>query len=159
MRQLTEIPNNLHTVALLDLLIAQRENNNGKLGIFIIMNYIPSDLKNILSSANGNTDFTEDHAVKIIYDILCALKFLHSANILHRDLKPANILIDEDCNIRLCDFGLSRSLPKSLVGKGSGNSKRMRDSILKCKLQSKDVDDELRKVIAEKLIKQKDTRL
>jgi mitogen-activated protein kinase 1/3 len=35
---------------------------------------------------------------------------LHSARIIHRDIKPANILINEDCSIKLCDFGLSRSI-------------------------------------------------
>ena len=38
------------------------------------------------------------------------MKYVHSANILHRDIKPANILINSDCTIKLCDFGLSRSL-------------------------------------------------
>ena len=44
--------------------------------------------------------------------MLCAVNFLHSTNIIHRDLKPANILIDSNCNIKICDFGLARTLPK-----------------------------------------------
>lgn len=39
---------------------------------------------------------------------LYALILLHSANVLHRDLKPANILIQESCDLALCDFGLAR---------------------------------------------------
>jgi serine/threonine protein kinase len=39
------------------------------------------------------------------------MAFLHLSNIIHRDVKPANILISSDCNVKLCDFGLSRSLP------------------------------------------------
>ena len=100
------------------------------------MEYLESDLKHVMSAAGGLEDFTYDHAVQITYNILCAIKYMHSANVLHRDLKPANILIDEDCNIKICDFGLSRTLPESCVGKGSGNSKRMRDSILKADLQN-----------------------
>lgn len=35
---------------------------------------------------------------------------MHSSKIIHRDIKPANILINEDCTIKICDFGLSRSI-------------------------------------------------
>ena len=41
--------------------------------------------------------------------MLCAINWLHSAHVLHRDIKPSNILIDEDCQTKLCDFGLARS--------------------------------------------------
>jgi serine/threonine protein kinase len=43
-----------------------------------------------------------------MYNIMCGLKFLHSAGIVHRDLKPANILVDGLCNAKICDFGLAR---------------------------------------------------
>jgi serine/threonine protein kinase len=57
-------------------------------------------------------DLKEDHVVTIMYNILCAMNFIHSANIIHRDIKPGNILIDSSCAIKLCDFGLSRVMPK-----------------------------------------------
>jgi len=41
---------------------------------------------------------------------LCAVKYLHSANVIHRDLKPANVLVNEDCSVKICDFGLARSI-------------------------------------------------
>jgi mitogen-activated protein kinase 1/3 len=50
-----------------------------------------------------------------MYNLLCGIKYLHSAKILHRDIKPANILLNEDCSIKICDFGLSRSIT-SIVG-------------------------------------------
>ena len=46
----------------------------------------------------------------ITYNLLCAVNYLHSTDVLHRDIKPSNILIQDDCSIRICDFGLSRTL-------------------------------------------------
>jgi serine/threonine protein kinase len=40
------------------------------------------------------------------------MNFLHSANLMHRDLKSENVLIDDECRIKICDFGMARSLPK-----------------------------------------------
>ena len=48
-----------------------------------------------------------------MYNLLCAINYFHSANIIHRDIKPANILIDANCKIKVCDFGLARVQPKS----------------------------------------------
>lgn len=45
-----------------------------------------------------------------MYQILLAVKYIHSAGIIHRDLKPGNILINDDCSVKLCDFGLARSM-------------------------------------------------
>ena len=53
----------------------------------------------------------DQHIVTILYNILCALSLMHSANIVHRDLKSGNILIDNNCGVKICDFGLSRCLP------------------------------------------------
>ncbi len=66
-----------------------------------------SDLYKIIKS---NQELSDDHYKFIIYQIFRALLFLHSANIVHRDIKPSNILINEDCIIKLCDFGLSRNI-------------------------------------------------
>ena len=37
------------------------------------------------------------------------LKYLHSIGILHRDIKPGNLLVNSNCLLKICDFGLARS--------------------------------------------------
>ena len=75
--------------------------------IFLVMENGGVDLHKTLESADA-VDFTEKDATRIIYQLLCSLNFLHSANLIHRDIKPQNILVDEDMNLKLCDLGLTR---------------------------------------------------
>ena len=79
------------------------------------------------------------------------MKFLHSANIIHRDIKPSNILINENCHVKFCDFGLSRTLPQSCVGKGSGNTKRIRDALLRFNLRENYTEQNIRQQIHQKV--------
>lgn len=77
--------------------------------LFVVMEHAQSDIRKLLKSA---AHLEADHLQLIIYNILCGMKYIHSANVLHRDLKPANILINDDCEVKICDFGLARSLPE-----------------------------------------------
>ena len=92
----------------------------------------------------------------ILYNALQAMKFLHSANIVHRDIKPSNILVNENCHVKICDFGLSRSLPESCIGKGSGNTKRVRDAMLRFNLGEKYSQENIRTQIHKKVQKNKE---
>mmetsp|Transcript_33880 Transcript_33880/g.34517 ORF Transcript_33880/g.34517 Transcript_33880/m.34517 type:complete len:545 (+) Transcript_33880:145-1779(+) len=47
------------------------------------------------------------HYIYILYQLLEAVKFMHSAGVLHRDIKPANILINSNLTVKLCDFGFA----------------------------------------------------
>lgn len=52
----------------------------------------------------------EIHKKYIIYQILKAIKYIHSGDLIHRDLKPSNILLNSECLVKLADFGLARSV-------------------------------------------------
>ncbi|KAJ6171209.1 hypothetical protein N7470_000276 [Penicillium chermesinum] len=71
----------------------------------IYMRLMECDLAAIIRSGQPLTDA---HFQSFIYQILCGLKYIHSANVLHRDLKPGNLLVNADCELKICDFGLAR---------------------------------------------------
>ena len=62
--------------------------------------------------------FTLDRAKLYGAEVLLALEFLHTNNIVYRDLKPENILLDKEGHVKLTDFGLSKD---GIIGHGSEN--------------------------------------
>ncbi|KAL7442341.1 hypothetical protein ACHAXH_006672 [Discostella pseudostelligera] len=74
--------------------------------LYITFEYSETDLSHVIKARI----LEPVHIQFIIYQLLKALKFLHSAALLHRDIKPSNILVDSSCAIKLCDFGLCRSI-------------------------------------------------
>lgn len=50
------------------------------------------------------------HHRHLLAQVLRGMQYLHSTELIHRDLKPSNLLINSDCSLKICDFGLARSL-------------------------------------------------
>jgi len=73
--------------------------------IYIVSDLMDTDLHQIIRSKQALSD---DHVQYFLYQILRGLKYMHSANILHRDLKPGNLLVNANCDLRICDLGLAR---------------------------------------------------
>ena len=74
--------------------------------IYIVLDLMQTDLQKVINS----NQLTDDHIKYFFYQILKALKYIHSGNIVHRDLKPSNILVDENCNIKIGNFNLARDV-------------------------------------------------
>lgn len=90
---------------------------------YVALTTAKADLHQIIKS--GQT-LTNEHVQYFTYQILrgtgttgflvphhssrsCAgMKYVHSASVIHRDLKPGNLLVNSDCELKICDFGLSR---------------------------------------------------
>ncbi|XP_023230246.1 serine/threonine-protein kinase NLK-like [Centruroides sculpturatus] len=73
--------------------------------IYVITELMQSDLHKIIISPQP---LTTDHIKVFLYQILRGLKYLHSTHILHRDIKPGNLLVNSNCVLKICDFGLAR---------------------------------------------------
>ncbi|XP_077991152.1 extracellular signal-regulated kinase 2-like isoform X2 [Glandiceps talaboti] len=75
--------------------------------IYLIFEYMDIDLHVVIKKGNILEDIQKRY---IMYQILKAIKYIHSGNVIHRDMKPSNILLDKDCFVKVADFGLARSL-------------------------------------------------
>ncbi|KAJ6429866.1 hypothetical protein OIU84_021301 [Salix udensis] len=73
--------------------------------IYVVFELMESDLHQVIKL---NDDLTPEHHQFFLYQLLRALKYIHTGNVFHRDLKPRNILVNADCKLKLCDFGLAR---------------------------------------------------
>ena len=75
--------------------------------VYIVQELLDTDL-NVLIHRKS---LQPQHIQWFLYQLLRALKYIHSANVLHRDLKPSNLLVNcEDLTLKITDFGLARVL-------------------------------------------------
>jgi len=74
--------------------------------IYLVFEFMETDLHAVIRAK-----ILEDiHKHYVIYQLLKAVKYMHSAHVLHRDLKPSNLLLNSDCHLKVADFGLARSI-------------------------------------------------
>lgn len=78
--------------------------------LYMVMEWVDGKLlRNILNEQDerGERRLPIDHAVKIALGILDALDYMHKHGVVHRDLKPENVMVDDEDNIKLIDFGIA----------------------------------------------------
>jgi len=80
------------------------DRNNFK-EVYLVTSYLETDLHQVIISPQPLSD---KHIQYFLYQILRGLKHIHSANLLHRDLKPSNLLVNSNCSLKICDFGMAR---------------------------------------------------
>ncbi|XP_064633340.1 mitogen-activated protein kinase 14A-like isoform X2 [Lineus longissimus] len=80
--------------------------------VYLVTHLMGADLNRILKAQQ----LSDDHIQFLIYQVLRGLKYVHSAGIIHRDLKPSNIAVNEDCELKILDFGLARQAESEMTG-------------------------------------------
>lgn len=80
--------------------------------VYLVTQFMDADLNNIIRTQK----LSDDHVKFLVYQILRGLKYIHSAGIIHRDLKPSNLGVNEDCELRILDFGLARPTENEMTG-------------------------------------------
>ena len=98
-RLLQQLSGHTNIISLYDVIPAA----SGK-DVYVVSELMDADLGAVIRSGL----LEPVHVQYVAYQLLCALKYLHSAHVVHRDIKPANILLNAECKVKLCDFGLAR---------------------------------------------------
>lgn len=75
--------------------------------VYFVTELMQTDLHWLIRSPQ---DLSPAHVQYFAYQMLRAMKYIHSASVLHRDLKPGNVLVNKDCSLKICDLGLARGV-------------------------------------------------
>lgn len=79
---------------------------------YLVMPYMGTDLGKLMKLQK----LSEDKVQFLVYQMVRGLKYIHAAGIIHRDLKPGNLAINQDCELKILDFGLARQADIEMTG-------------------------------------------
>ncbi|KAL8269625.1 hypothetical protein Esti_006445 [Eimeria stiedai] len=109
---LQQLAGHENIVRLMNVLKADNDRD-----IYLVFDFMETDLHAVIRAQI----LEAIHKQYIIYQLLRAIKYMHSGELLHRDMKPSNILLNSECQVKVADFGLARSVAHSEGGDGGSN--------------------------------------
>ena len=92
----------LHHPNVVDFQEAYKRKGN----LYLVFEFVD---KNLLELLQEHPQGLDPNLIRhLIYQLCKAIKYMHDQNIIHRDVKPENLLITENMELKLCDFGFAR---------------------------------------------------
>lgn len=83
-----------------------KPSKNPRGDVHVVFDYLDHDFTGLMDTPG--VEFTEDQVKNYVWQIFNGLAYCHAQGVLHRDIKGANLLVDNDGNLKIADFGLSR---------------------------------------------------
>ncbi|KAL0489058.1 mitogen-activated protein kinase MAPK [Acrasis kona] len=117
LRHLGSHPNITH---LLDLVLPESFEKFSD--VYIVTDLMETDLMGIFEN---RIQLSSHHIQFVMFQLLSAIQHLHNSDVLHRDIKPENILLNSNCTLRLCDFGLARACNFEVTNEGEEQTTRL----------------------------------
>ena len=129
-----EILSKLHNNFIVNMYYAFQDKDN----LYLVMDYLKGgDLRFHLTR---HIKFSEEQSRFFICNIITALEYIHSKNIIHRDIKPENLVLEEQGYARLTDFGIARKNKDGNKGDTSGTPGYMAPEVMRGGSHSFEVD-------------------
>ena len=120
--------NHENIVRLVDVLPGGATCARDQQDVYAAMESMDTDLHQIIRSKQALTD---EHAQYFMYQLLCALQFMHSADVLHRDLKPGCVISPP----RSLTVPLSRDLPPAMLPLAHNSSDRLTPTLTRARVR------------------------
>ena len=129
-----EILSKLHNKFIVNMYYAFQDKDN----LYLVMDYLKGgDLRFHLTR---HIRFSEEQSRFFICNIITALEYIHSKNIIHRDIKPENLVLEEEGYARLTDFGIAKQNKDDNKGDTSGTPGYMAPEVMRGGPHSFEVD-------------------
>ncbi|XP_062203547.1 putative cyclin-dependent kinase F-2 [Phragmites australis] len=85
-------------------------------GAFLVMEYVGPSLAQVMREDRAGRPLAEAEARRVMRQLLEGARSMHELGVLHRDIKPDNVLVDNRGDVKICDFGLSRTTDTAADG-------------------------------------------
>ena len=90
-------------------IVGLREAFRRKNKLYLVFEFVDKNLLEILEEKPNGVN--AETLKRYVYQIVKAIDYCHSKDVIHRDIKPENLLVNPDGSLKICDFGFARTLP------------------------------------------------